>query len=331
VAPNSLIFLVIIGIWAAYLGKYWLRRRDHLATARSMDRFSESIRVLGQGRLAPSADVHRAPHRSYALTPGGPMRPQVTVKRSVPPVATSASRASDTGHRLQPVGGHPASAESRRRLVGRAVRGVLLIIALAAFVLSIPVALLWDRFPAWGPVVVLANAVAAFLFLRAAVQEDLAAKRPRATVASPAPRPVRRPAPAPAPAPAPQVADVAPAAPAAPSEPAEPAVAHAETVEAAARARRVEEVFEDPTLAPAAPASSPAPRRDRPAATVDPVPVEADDDIPATWNPRPVPVPTYALKQRAGHAVPAPAGVPVPEPIELEDDDEVSFGRVSGA
>jgi hypothetical protein len=299
VAPNSLIFLVIIGVWAAYLGKYWLRRRDHLATARSMDRFSESNRVLGQGRVAPSADVRRTPHRSYALTPGGPMRPQVTVKRSVP------AESGPSG----PPDASPAGSR-RRRLVPRAARGVLLLVSLVAFVASVPTALLSDRFPLWGPVIVLANVVAAFLFLRAAVQSDLAAKRRTAPVvapvARPAARPVRRPAPV--------VVD--------PVVVEEPAL-------------RAEAVFDDPTLdaAPAAPApaATPSPQRRRPAAGVDPVPVEADDDIPATWDPRPVPTPTYAMKQRADHPVAAPAGVPVPEPIELEDDDEVSFGRVAGA
>jgi hypothetical protein len=316
VAPNSLIFLVIIGVWAAYLGKYWLRRRDHLATARSMDRFSESIRVLGQGRVAPSADVRRAPHRSYALTPGGPMRPQVTVKRSVP-----ASESGPTGPSA-PLDA-PSAGSRRRRLVPRAARGVLLLVTLGAFVVSVPTALLSDRFPLWGPVIVLANVVAAFLFLRAAVQSDLAARRRTAPVAAPVVRPASRPVQRPLPAVAePVVAEEAPVATPAAEAVEEPVV-------------RVEEVFDDPTLdaapAAAAPAATPAPQRRRPAAGVDPVPVEADDDIPATWDPRPVPTPTYAMKQRADHPVAAPAGVPVPEPIELEDDDEVSFGRVAGA
>ncbi len=303
-APNSLIFLVIIGIWAAYLGKYWLRRRDHLATARSMDRFSESIRILGQGRAAPSTDVHRAPHRSYVLTPGGPMRPQVTVKRSVP-VA-------------DPQGSAP---RARGRRVPRPVRGVLLLVALAGLVVSVPLALLWDRFPIWGPLVVLANAVAAFLFLRASVQADLSTKRDRVPATGAASRPQTGSAVRPARRPVAQAPVV--------EQPAADAAPESEPVPAGPPAAREELVFDDPTLAPATPAAA---RRTQPrrTATVDPVPVEADDDIPATWDPRPVPTPTYAMKQRAQHPV-APAAIPVPEPIELEDDDEVGFGRVSGA
>lgn len=335
-APNSLIFVIIIGIWAAYLGKYWLRRRDHLATARSMDRFSESIRVLGQGRVLPSADVHRAPHRSYAVTPGGPMRPQVTVKRSVAPDrgsvpaprvpapvpaspdATSASRASVTQQRLQPALSQPTSAGTRRRRVSRRARGLLLLLTLAALVVSVPVALLWDRFPVWGPAVVLANAVAAFFFLRAAVQADIAARRRVARGARPA---SRRPASRPAERSAPARTQV-------PAEQSAVRETERETV-VAETARRDDVVFDDQTLDPSTAASASA----RPVSdATDPVPVASDDDIPVTWDPRPVPTPTYAMKQRADHPVPAPAAVPVPEPIELEDDDEVSFGRrVAGA
>jgi len=46
VQPSGLIFLVIIAIWATYLLQHWVRRREHLATARSVDRFSDAMRVL---------------------------------------------------------------------------------------------------------------------------------------------------------------------------------------------------------------------------------------------------------------------------------------------
>ena len=44
--PSSLIFVAVIGIWAAFLVQHWVRRREDLATARSLDRFSEAMRVL---------------------------------------------------------------------------------------------------------------------------------------------------------------------------------------------------------------------------------------------------------------------------------------------
>ena len=50
---SSLIFVVILAVWAVYLVQHWVRRRDHLATARSVDRFSEAMRVLERRRALP--------------------------------------------------------------------------------------------------------------------------------------------------------------------------------------------------------------------------------------------------------------------------------------
>ncbi|MBK8867191.1 MAG: hypothetical protein IPN45_03770 [Actinomycetales bacterium] len=33
--PSSLIFVAVVGIWAAFLVQHWVRRREDLATARS--------------------------------------------------------------------------------------------------------------------------------------------------------------------------------------------------------------------------------------------------------------------------------------------------------
>lgn len=44
--PSSLIFVVVVAVWALYLVQHWVRRREYLATARSVDRFSEAIRLL---------------------------------------------------------------------------------------------------------------------------------------------------------------------------------------------------------------------------------------------------------------------------------------------
>lgn len=79
VQPSSVIFLVVIAIWAAYLVQHWVGRREHLATARTVDRFSESMRILdrSQGRTdvaatepasASSARVHR---RGITVTRAG--------------------------------------------------------------------------------------------------------------------------------------------------------------------------------------------------------------------------------------------------------------------
>ena len=45
--------MVIIGVWAAYFIQYWVRRREHLATARSVDQFSESMRILERRNPQP--------------------------------------------------------------------------------------------------------------------------------------------------------------------------------------------------------------------------------------------------------------------------------------
>ena len=42
-SPSSLIFLVLLGVWAAYFVQYWIRRRDHLSTARSVEQFTELV------------------------------------------------------------------------------------------------------------------------------------------------------------------------------------------------------------------------------------------------------------------------------------------------
>ena len=57
VQPSSLIFLVLIAIWAAYLLQHWVRRREHLATARSVDRFSDAMRVLERRSPLPDFDL----------------------------------------------------------------------------------------------------------------------------------------------------------------------------------------------------------------------------------------------------------------------------------
>ena len=77
---SSFIFVVILAVWAVYLVQHWVRRRDHLATARSVDRFSESMRVLERRRSLPRPDLaeHAPPTTSVLLRPA---RPEVVVKR----------------------------------------------------------------------------------------------------------------------------------------------------------------------------------------------------------------------------------------------------------
>ena len=83
-SPSSLIFLVLLGIWAAYFVQYWVRRRDHLATARSVEQFSAAMRVLERRDALPGVDLSQPAPRSYAVHPARAARPQVLVKRAVP-------------------------------------------------------------------------------------------------------------------------------------------------------------------------------------------------------------------------------------------------------
>jgi hypothetical protein len=96
VQSSSLVFLVIIAIWAAYLLQHWVRRREHLATARSVDRFSDAMRVLERRTPLPEFDLSAPRPRSYAISPARSSRPEVVVKRAqslTPNIPTSPAAA----------------------------------------------------------------------------------------------------------------------------------------------------------------------------------------------------------------------------------------------
>lgn len=93
VDPSSLIFVVIVVIWAVYLLGHWVRRRDQLALLESVDRFSATMRVLERRPPVPAPAtsrprVHAAPARPVGPTPVrapvAPVRPRPSV-RSVRP------------------------------------------------------------------------------------------------------------------------------------------------------------------------------------------------------------------------------------------------------
>lgn len=160
VQPSSLIFVLVVAIWAAYLLQYWVKRRDHLATVRSVDRFSAAMRVLDDHRVR--RDVGEPTPRSYAVAPTRAARPEVTVKRAQAP---------QRDRILEPVVG-----------ASRKVRGLTLV----SMVLLLPVVLLVTALgplPWWVSVVWLVGTVGAFGWLRQAVQaERVAAARTRAEV-----------------------------------------------------------------------------------------------------------------------------------------------------
>src|SRR6476620_5255441 len=85
VPVSSLVFVVIVAIWAAYLVQHWARRREDAAATRSMEDFSEAVRVLEKRPALPVTDLSTPRPHSYAVKPASAARATVDVKRAVPP------------------------------------------------------------------------------------------------------------------------------------------------------------------------------------------------------------------------------------------------------
>ena len=271
--PSSLIFLVIIAIWAAFLLQHWVRRREHLATARSVDRFSDAMRVLE--RRVPVAEVPErttpAP-RSYAVSPTRVVRAATTSATTTP----AGSEAVGAAPRVRPepalrpeptVGSEPTRPARTRPVTGvpaRRLRGLSFLGSLALLVATVPLAgfgvLGW-----WSSLVALGLLVADLAWLRRAAQVERAARHAAAAArhreAAHAPRGMAAPRVEPSP-----VATV---------------LSARESVAAPAESTAAE-----PTES-----------------------VPADD--PDGWRPVPVPPPTYTMKARAAQP-PQPAPVPAP-------------------
>jgi membrane protein implicated in regulation of membrane protease activity len=169
VQPSSLIFLILIAIWAAYLLQHWVRRREHLATARSVDRFSDAMRVLERRTPLPALDLSAARPRSYAVSPARPSRPQVAVKPvqparpQVPARPAPAVRPTRIFHVL-------AGVSARR------VRGLTLLVSLLAALVVPPLAFV-SLVPWWSVLVVVAVLVVDVGWLRkVAVSERVAGR-----------------------------------------------------------------------------------------------------------------------------------------------------------
>lgn len=291
VQPSSLIFLVIIAIWAAYLFQHWVRRREHLATARSVDRFSDAMRVLE--RRAPVAEVpERTPApRSYAVSPTRVVRTATTPAQATP-VGSEAAGATQPAPRVRPEsalrpeptvrseGVRPASGRQVAGVPARRLRGLSFLGSLALLVATVPLAgfgvLGW-----WSSLVALGLLVADLAWLRRAAQVERAARRAAA------------------------------------------AARHRESAHAARgmAAPRVEPSLAAAELSAreaAAPASDPAA-----SVIADPATPQRADD-PDGWRPVPVPPPTYTMKARAAQTPqPSPQPAPVPAPATSS-----SFGGV---
>jgi hypothetical protein len=142
VQPSSLIFLVIVAIWVAYLIQHWVRRREHLATARSVDKFSEAMRVLERRTPLPTTML------AEAATGRGVKgsRPEVVVKHATVSSPLRARRGeAPVPHSVPLIELVPHRSAAEVAL--RRARGILFLAALVAvpvtFVLSVAHVLKW--------------------------------------------------------------------------------------------------------------------------------------------------------------------------------------------
>ena len=207
--PSSLVFLAIIGVWAAYLVPTWLRRRVHLAQSRARDRFSAGARVLH--RRQPRVTAHRS--SSAVLAPIAASSADASAGASgAAPVAAAAtaSRAGEAERarvRSAQREAHIAHANVVERARLAAARRARVMVALLLFTAAAWVVSLTTASPIWvavpPSVMLLVHVLAARLAavrshrVLAMSRERLvdARRRSEAAAASPADVPVAAPAP----------------------------------------------------------------------------------------------------------------------------------------
>lgn len=284
-AVSSLIFVVILAVWAVYLVQHWVRRRDHLATARSVDRFSEAMRVLERRRALPRPEAHASAGQgaSYSSSPIRPARPEVVVKHGT----TGATGATAVG---------PSPAVRRAARTARA-RAMALLVAAAVMVtlvvLGVSGVLAW-----WWSFVGVGTLAATLLAVRRSVATGRDRRTSRAGRSSRAGRTV---------APAPEVATTAQAE-------RSPLAAQARATAALAptgTARRAVDLEAAPRPAvydiASVEASIATQAAEATAAAAPPAGAETVDE-PGSWSPTPVPPPTYTLKAKAYRGVSVASG-----------------------
>jgi len=325
---SSLIFLVVIGVWAAYFIQYWVRRRDHLATARSVDQFSQSMRVLERRSALSGADATRPQRDSSAVSPAQPARAQLLLGRTA-----SSTAAAEPAHRDAVA---PGTARRNRAMV--------LIGALSTWLVAVPLMVLGLLGVAYLAVPVV-SLVVALAWLRHSAVRDRAASRATTPVRPrPTERDTRTTSRETQPAAQPRTEPIAPAVVEAGNhavvesgieQPADlaqgPVATHPreelydlEAVEAVAAAASTP--IAAPTTAPAAGAGSAQTAAQWGRYLVD------EDDIPLTWDPVPVPRPTYTLKARATRPAPTAADLVGDADTEYASHtDELPVRQVAGA
>lgn len=337
VPASSLIFVVIVAIWAAYLLQNWSRRRENAAAARSVDGFTEAMRVLQKRRVLPGADLSEPRPHSYSVAPARVVHATVDVKRAVPAaasrrrsplVARRQSELAPAGHRAdsdragtdrhsidrtrldRTRDDHKVETMSAARPATRAprrVRAAVLLVALLWVPVSIVLAVVGPL--NWVPVpFAVLTVVAVLVWLRAEARVEGAEQASRDDA-----HPARgRRAPAPELELSSDVTQVIRQPQRYAAEQAEPAeapaaAAAAAAISAAAAALAAVEPLSASVSGPAAAPGRLTARASSAASDLvfdlqasEPAPrTAAGPPAPGTWSPVPVPTPTYALKARA--------------------------------
>lgn len=183
--PSSLIFLVIVAIWVAYLIQHWVRRREHLATARSVDKFSEAMRVLERRSPLPtSAPSSSRGSETAVATPTG--RPVVAVKHATvsSPLRARATDGAPLGpvHPVHPVHQVPpielVPHRTFAQILLRRIRGIAAVVTLGA--VPVTVVLSAVHVLKWVSVLIaVAGLVLVLGWLRISAIREQAARRAR--------------------------------------------------------------------------------------------------------------------------------------------------------
>jgi hypothetical protein len=347
VQPSSLVFLVIIAVWAAFFLQYWVRRREHLSTARSVDQFSEAMRVLERRSPLPVTDLSTPTPRSYAVVPARAARPQILVKRA--DTATASSSPSPAGGPGDTFSDVAASAPQGRasapvarasapvaRASARRARALVMLGAMSTVAVALPLLLL-GMLPGWVALVPVASLAVTVAYARSSTKAERRLQEPLTRSA-----PVRRSAPS-------RVSAAREAAHAPVSAPADSGSVSTSSVHFTPEPALDDEVVGAPA-APVVPAAPVAPRdelfdvqavEDRRAAAaaaalpqMQPMmpsrPLVDEDDIPLTWDPVPVPRPTYTMKARVTRPAPTSADLVGDADTEYAAYEEPAR-RVAGA
>ncbi|MFJ6797773.1 hypothetical protein [Streptomyces sp. NPDC091268] len=158
-SSSGLIYAVIVGAWAAYLVPMWLRRQDELNEARPTERFSTAIRLLsgraGMERRYAKGLRGRGDEEAHAQPPADPDAATETVNsvdadaRAVAVPPTRAEPRSATSERADRV--ERARREQRLQVLARRRRTTALLFLI--FTLGAVVAAVGGLRYLWAPAV----------------------------------------------------------------------------------------------------------------------------------------------------------------------------------